>query len=271
MTGQDRIRAAFKNKDSFEFEPVWKAILATNHLPEIRGQGHAIWRRPKVLRFEVVIPDQRQDLDLWPKLDVEAAGVLNWALTGCYEWQRGGLQVPEDVVKATATYRDDQDELKDWITERCIVDPSRSDRFRTLFVDYVAWCKRAEQKPMGSKSFAQALNERQFVAKHTKHGDFRIGLAVQTSPQQGEIGESSVSDEASTKLGETSQGHFSGFRESPHAHARKPENNGHQVSPLTEEPEFDHAAERWHVAGRPIDETAWLERAEVKYLVEVTR
>jgi hypothetical protein len=48
-----------------------------------------------------------------------------------------------------------------------------------------------------------------------------------------------------------------------------PGRNGHH--PEAVEPEFDQATERWHVAGRPIDETSWLERAEVQYLVEVAR
>ena len=53
----------------------------------------------------------------------ELPGLLAWAVQGCIAWQQDGLQSPEPVRAATASYREDMDRLGQWIIERCIVDP----------------------------------------------------------------------------------------------------------------------------------------------------
>ena len=47
MTGNDsKIRACRKHKDQYDFTPVWKVWLATNHRPNVRGTDDSIWDRP---------------------------------------------------------------------------------------------------------------------------------------------------------------------------------------------------------------------------------
>src|SRR5262249_21283627 len=45
LTGGDRIRARRMREDPWEFSPCHKVFLQTNHLPRVRGNDHAIWRR----------------------------------------------------------------------------------------------------------------------------------------------------------------------------------------------------------------------------------
>jgi putative DNA primase/helicase len=49
----------------------------------------------------------------------ELPGILNWAIEGCLEWQRYGLQEPPEVTRATEAYRDETDILGQFTRECC--------------------------------------------------------------------------------------------------------------------------------------------------------
>src|SRR5262249_46370128 len=61
LTGGDKIRARRMREDSWEFDPTHKIMLCTNHRPVIKGTDAAIWRRPKLIPFNVTIPDAERD------------------------------------------------------------------------------------------------------------------------------------------------------------------------------------------------------------------
>jgi P4 family phage/plasmid primase-like protien len=96
LTGGDRITARFLHHEFFDFVPKFKLWLATNHKPTIRGTDNAIWRRIRLIPFNVTIPDAEQDCDLGDKLAAERSGILNWAIQGALAWQRDGLQIGMD-------------------------------------------------------------------------------------------------------------------------------------------------------------------------------
>ncbi len=106
LTGGDRITARFLHAEFFEFAPQFKLFLAANHKPEIRGMDEGIWRRVRLIPFEVMIPTGQQDKSLGEKLLTELPGILNWLIAGCLAWQRRWLQPPDRVVAATSSYRD---------------------------------------------------------------------------------------------------------------------------------------------------------------------
>ena len=62
-----------------------------------------------LIPFTVSIPAHEVDTALPEKLKAQQAGVLAWAIEGCLEWQRHGLQPPKAVLEATADYLDSQD------------------------------------------------------------------------------------------------------------------------------------------------------------------
>jgi phage/plasmid-associated DNA primase len=56
-----------------------------------------------------VFVGKRQDIDLDDKLEREAAGILNWLIKGCLDWQQDGLNEPTGVLAATNEYRAAED------------------------------------------------------------------------------------------------------------------------------------------------------------------
>jgi hypothetical protein len=109
LVGGDTITARFLFSEFFEFPSTFKIWLATNHKPYVKGTDHAIWRRIRLISFNVTISPEEEDKELLAKLRAELPGILAWAVRGCLEWQRKGLDVPEEVTVATAEYREDQD------------------------------------------------------------------------------------------------------------------------------------------------------------------
>ena len=80
---------------------------------------HGIWRRIILIPFDRILKPEEIDKDLPSKLRGEMAGILTWAVQGCLEWQKRGLDVPESIKLATQQYRADMDILENFIADRC--------------------------------------------------------------------------------------------------------------------------------------------------------
>ena len=108
---------------SIEVAPTFTAVMATNHLPFVKGSDHGIWRRLLPLPFTrnfstdttVTLDPSRAE-----KLEAETAGILAWCVRGAIVYQRDGLgPIPLEVAEARASYKKDMDILADWISDYC--------------------------------------------------------------------------------------------------------------------------------------------------------
>ena len=106
----------------WEYLPEFKLWLATNHKPEIRGTDYAIWRRIRLIPFNVTIPEDQRDPDFPSKLKTELPGILTWAVQGCLAWQQYGLQPPAEVRTATDRYQAEMDVLAAFLADCCVLD-----------------------------------------------------------------------------------------------------------------------------------------------------
>jgi putative DNA primase/helicase len=179
LTGGDTITARFLRQEYFDFKPEFKLWLAANHKPVIRGTDYAVWRRIKLIPFTVTIPPEEQDKALGRKLLGELEGIFAWAVRGCQDWQRNGLQVPAAVEAATTAYKAESDTLAAFLAERIIQGPNLETQAKNLYEAYKTWCDDNGEKPMTGTMFGRRLTERGFDkyidgARHT----FYIGVAL---------------------------------------------------------------------------------------------
>jgi putative DNA primase/helicase len=121
LTGEENVRARRMREDFWEFPPTWKVWFCANDKPKVKGRDKATWRRIKLIPFDVTIPDDEVDRDLGDKLLKELPGILNWAIEGCLEWKKHGLQEPEKVTKATEAYREETDLVSQFARECCFL------------------------------------------------------------------------------------------------------------------------------------------------------
>lgn len=155
LTGGGKVTCRFLYGDEFEYEPEFKIWIGTNHKPVIRGTDIGIWRRIRLIPFEVNIPKEKVDKNLKYKLRKELPQILKWAVDGCIKWQKEGLELPKCVAEATNEYKVEMDILASFI-ESCIeIDYNDSNTIsaQELFALYGVWAKKNNEYEMTSRKF----------------------------------------------------------------------------------------------------------------------
>lgn len=178
LTGGDRITARYMRKDFFEFDPTHKLWLATNHKPIVTGNDLGIWRRIRLIPFNVVIPDDQVDKRLAEKLEAELPGILTWAVEGCLAWQSDGLEPPQSVVSATGQYREEMDKIGNFISECCVIDKRAQVKVDDLYKAYSEWCDDAGERAESKRKLTLSLVERGFKSKRTMISRFYEGIGL---------------------------------------------------------------------------------------------
>jgi putative DNA primase/helicase len=178
VTGGDVVAARFLYREYFEFVPQFKIFLTTNHKPKINCNDPAIWRRVKLIPFTVSIPEEKQILDLDEQLKDEFSGILNWAIEGCLDWQRNGLQTPEEVVNATKDYRNEMDTVNEFLEECCTLLPNVKVNPTALFDAYKKFCEKNGEIFLSMKKFGASLNKKGYEVTKTNSRTWRLGIGL---------------------------------------------------------------------------------------------
>lgn len=162
LTGGSRITCRFLYGDEFEYMPEFKIWVATNHKPVIRGTDVGIWRRIKLIPFEVNIPKAKVDKNLKYKLRREFPQILKWAVDGCLMWQREGMIEPPCVLEAVKEYKQEMDLLAGFIDQCIEIDYDCDDRIMAsdLFQVYSRWARTNNEYEMSSKKFFREITKK---------------------------------------------------------------------------------------------------------------
>jgi putative DNA primase/helicase len=183
MTGQDAITARVMHGNPFDFVPNFKLWLSGNHRPVIGGDDHGIWRRIVLIPFDVRIPKKDQDANLDEKLRAEYAGILNWLIKGCLDWQVCGLGTPPDIQREVNAYKSSMDLIQQWLDECCVVDEQvKNQRALVAYQSFSEWAQDSGHRPFTNTRFGLKLMDRGFTKKKTRTGIVYQGFSVRHSP-----------------------------------------------------------------------------------------
>jgi len=179
LTGGDTITARFLFGEFFDFKPTFKIWLAANHRPTIKGTDYAIWRRIKLIPFNITIPEEKRisKTILMDTFKKELPGILAWAVQGCLEWQKNGLQAPEEVKSATNNYREEMDTIGAFLEECCILTPEVKARAGDLYDTYKAWSAASGEYTLPQRSFGLRLTERG-LERVKSSGNYWKGIGI---------------------------------------------------------------------------------------------
>lgn len=185
MTGGEPITARYLNKEFFEYIPQFKLWLAFNTKPTVRGTDTGIWRRLKLVPFEVTIPPEERDPHLVEKLKAEASGILNWMLDGYRHWKDRGLVVPAAVVAATQEYRDESDPIGQFIQDALEKVPEAKVSSGAVYESYQYWCRVTGSHALGQTLVGRRMG-RDFEKMHSG-GRFYVGVQIRADwvPRRG--------------------------------------------------------------------------------------
>lgn len=144
FTGRDgKLTGRFMRENTFEFVPQFKVTFVGNHQPRLADVDDAMRRRLVLVPFvqtPVVV-----NTDLKDQLVDEYSGILWWMIQGGCRRLAVGLSsmIPASAAAATKSYLDEQDTLRTWVGERCVLDADfTTGRMGVAdgFQDYRTWC-----------------------------------------------------------------------------------------------------------------------------------
>lgn len=158
LTGDEYLKGRRLYENAWVFCRTHTHFIACNHKPRVRGQDNGIWRRLRLIPFNVTIPPNNQDPDLAKKLEPEFPGIAHWLLRGFQDYLNGGLRDPDRVLQATSQYRDSMDSIGQFVSDCCVEDLESETPTSELHDSYQSWSPGAGA--MSRQAFSEALADR---------------------------------------------------------------------------------------------------------------
>lgn len=180
LTGGGKVTCRFLYGDEFEYSPEFKIWITTNHKPVVRGTDVGIWRRIRLIPFEVNIPAEKVDKQLKYKFREEMPQILRWAVEGAMLYRKEGLEPPECVVKSTAEYKAEMDLMAGFMDACIAIDYTESKAIPAseLYTIYTEWAKINNEYVMTSRKFFGELSkrtpEKKKIASGIVYGKIRL-------------------------------------------------------------------------------------------------
>lgn len=159
-TGSKFLTGKFLYAQPITFRPQFKLWLATNHKPVIADTDEGIWRRLRLVPWQVQFSDEEADLEIGEKLMREAPGILAWMAYGTRKWREFGLTAPAVVTAATAEYRQDSDSLGAFLSQAIAPADNGHILLARIHVLYQSWARRNNERDLSSTKLTQLLKDR---------------------------------------------------------------------------------------------------------------
>jgi putative DNA primase/helicase len=178
LTGNDPITARALYKEYVTFRPEGKIVIATNRVPKFDSSDVAFDSRVRLIPFDVSLPKEEQDRNLFDKLMLESEGIMAWAVEGCLLWQSEGLgdvpitrELKIDVVRRSS--------LADFIKTCCDVGDAFYCKTHDLHVAYLGYHELVNDgtDPISFNVFGGELSNMGIAYTHRREGNYRVGVA----------------------------------------------------------------------------------------------
>jgi P4 family phage/plasmid primase-like protien len=169
ITGQDKIEARPLYGDPFQYTPLFKLLLACNHLPNIPSDDGGTWRRIRVIDFMIKFtsnpqsPNERKsDSKLREKMKKWNQAFM-WLLINVYYpmyVENDGLDKlePERVKFSTNKYKSDSNVIMEFFNESLEKDDkSEGVSFNDIYETFKGWYINSynDKKPLQRKKFRE--------------------------------------------------------------------------------------------------------------------
>lgn len=181
MTGGDRITCRRLRCDPFAFQPNFKLWLSTNHVPRVRSTDDGVWRRIRLVPFDQQFKDgQNRDNTIKERLHnaENLQSVLVWAVNGCLEWQRIGLNEPIEVLKTTNDFRNECDVLESFFADECEVAINHEAPVKMFYHAFKDWCTDNGHMPASSTTFSRMMETKKYIKYKKKYGWIWQGIKI---------------------------------------------------------------------------------------------
>lgn len=183
LCSTDEIYAEKKYKDPFSYTPTHTLVLYTNHLPKVGAIDKGTWRRLIVIPFDAKI-EGSADIKNYADYLFENAGgaILSWVIEGARKVIADNYKIapPEKVCDAIEHYKESNDWLSYFLSERCELDPSYVAKSGEVYNEYRIFCTQVGEFIRSTTDFYTALESIGFERYRNKKGRYVKGLKLKT-------------------------------------------------------------------------------------------
>lgn len=183
LCSTDEIYAEKKYKDPFSYTPTHTLVLYTNHLPKVGAIDKGTWRRLIVIPFDATI-EGNADIKNYADYLFEHAGgaILSWVIEGSKKVIKDNYKItpPQKVCDAIEHYRDSNDWLSYFLSERCEIDSSYIAKSGEVYNEYRIFCTQMGEYIRSTTDFYTALETMGFEKFRDRNGRYIKGLKLKT-------------------------------------------------------------------------------------------
>lgn len=183
LCSTDEIYAEKKYKDPFSYTPTHTLVLYTNHLPKVGAIDKGTWRRLIVIPFDATI-EGNADIKNYADYLFEHAGgaILSWVIEGSKKVIKDNYKItpPQKVCDAIEHYRDSNDWLSYFLSERCEIDSSYIAKSGEVYNEYRIFCTQMGEYIRSTTDFYTALETIGFEKFRDRNGRYIKGLKLKT-------------------------------------------------------------------------------------------
>ncbi len=185
VTGGDRISARYLYREYFEFVPQLTLFLATNHKPVIKDNSRGMWRRLRLIPFEVDFEAEgrKPERNLKQELLKEAEGILALMVRSIVGRLDQEPHVPEAIRSASEQYRIDSDLIGKYLAEHVEPAPGENIWKAELFDHFTDTIK---PERISKNEFGARLKRDGFKEGVVDNGRVRVWKDVRYRPYQDE-------------------------------------------------------------------------------------
>lgn len=162
LTGGDTVTARHLYSSPFEFKPQMTLWFVANSRPAVVGSDDGFWRRMTQIPFLRVVPEGERNIGFKRQLTQDPAAlaaVASWAVRGCLDWQRVGLEVPQKVRDYTADYRTENSPIDRWMSDELAFEPEAITTNGELRASLESWVRANEFKEIPWTAVPKALKK----------------------------------------------------------------------------------------------------------------
>jgi P4 family phage/plasmid primase-like protien len=155
--GDAEIKTLYANKEMAK--TFVKFVVACNGVPPTKDLTKGFLRRLGLVNFDVEIPEDEQRDSIKEDLINELPGIFNLCMRHLQVLQSNNYKFSgqNKVALNVDNYRNENDNVKQFIDDECSVDPGNSCKPTELFAKYRSYCHTEGETPVGRQAFFKRI------------------------------------------------------------------------------------------------------------------
>jgi P4 family phage/plasmid primase-like protien len=168
--GLDPIEARPLYREPVTFVPRFKLIILMNNLPNLSDMK-SVMNRVKIVDFKAEFTDDLSKCNpekyIFPRdpyisenllsSEESKSAILNWLIEGANKYYHEGLQLSDNVNKATMDFKNASDTVQSFIDNCCQIEKDSRVAGKPLYDAYKQYCLDNNMRPYSIQNFANRL------------------------------------------------------------------------------------------------------------------